>query len=140
MIQTERSVFGCTIIELPKVYNQAGSITSLSGNIHIPFEIKRTYYLYDIPGGEVRGGHAHQELEQLVIAASGSFDVMLDDGVNRKIVNLNRPYIGLFIHRMIWREISDFSAGAICLVLASLEYDKGDYFRDYQEFLKAKLM
>ena len=124
------TIYDCVIRELPKIHNRAGNITPISSSVHIPFDIKRVYYLYDIPGGEYRGGHAHKSLQQLVIACSGSFDVLLDDGVNRKIVNLNRPYYGLYITPCIWREILNFSSGAICLVLASTVYDEDDYIRE----------
>ncbi len=132
---TKATVFDCNIIHLPKIYNPAGSITPVQNNIDIPFAIKRVYYLYDIPGGEDRGAHAHKNLQQLVIAASGSFDIMIDDGRNKKTVSLNRPYMGLYIQPYIWRDISNFSSGAITLVLASRHYDAGDYIREYDEFL-----
>ena len=130
------TVFDCNIIHLPKIYRPAGSITAVQNNIEVPFAIKRIYYLYDIPGGESRGAHAHQNLEQLVIAASGSFDITIDDGRNKKTVSLNRPYMGLHIKPYIWRDISNFSSGAITVVLASQLYDAKDYIRDYEEFLK----
>ncbi|MCW3115334.1 MAG: WxcM-like protein [Segetibacter sp.] len=132
------TVFDCNIIHLPKIYNPAGSITPVQNNIDIPFAIKRVYYLYDIPGGEDRGAHAHKNLHQLVIAASGSFDIMIDDGRNKKTVSLNRPYMGLYIRPYIWRDISNFSSGAITLVLASRPYDASDYIRDYTEFLELR--
>lgn len=132
------SVYDCVILPLNKIHNRAGNITIVEGNKNIPFEIKRLYYLYDIPGGEDRGGHAHKELHQLIIAASGSFDVLLDDGTNKKIVTLNRPDYGLMIVPGIWRELMEFSSGAICLVLASQIYIGTDYIRVYNEFLKYK--
>lgn len=128
------SVYDCVILPLNKIHNRAGNITIVEGNNNVPFEIKRLYYLYDIPGGEDRGGHAHKELRQLIIAASGSFDVLLDDGTNKKIVTLNRPDYGLMIVPGIWRELMEFSSGAICLVLASEKYDEQDYIRDYESF------
>jgi hypothetical protein len=128
------SVYDCCIIELNKVHNRSGNITVIEGNNDIPFGVERIYYLYDVPGGAERGGHAHKDLQQLIVAASGCFDVLLDDGKNRKVVELNRPYYGLYIVPGIWREIINFSSGAICLVLASHKYDKEDYIRDYNQF------
>jgi hypothetical protein len=128
------SVFDCNIIELPRIHNRAGNITVAENHVHIPFDVKRIYYLYDIPGGESRAAHGHKELEQLIIAASGSFDITIDDGVNKKTVQLNRPYMGLHVKPGIWRNISNFSSGAICLVLASMLYTEEDYLRDYDEF------
>jgi len=133
-----KTVFDCSVIDISKVHNEAGNITVVENEINIPFNIKRVYYLYDIPGGEARGGHAHYELEQYVIAASGSFDVILDDGKNRKIVTLNRPNLALHIVPGLWRELDNFSSGSICLVLASQIYDENDYIRDYKEFLEFK--
>ncbi len=125
------------IIDLPIVKEPRGNLTFIEGHRHIPFMIKRAYYLYDVPAGAVRGGHAHKALDQFVIAASGSFTVILDDGTKRKKYFLNRPHYGLYIPRMIWREIDDFSSGSICVVLASEEYDENDYFRDYNDFTAA---
>lgn len=132
------TVFDCSIIDISKVHNEAGNITVIENGINIPFDVKRVYYLYDIPGGEARGGHAHYELEQYIIAASGSFDVILDDGKNRKIVTLNRPSLALHIVPGLWRELDNFSSGSISLVLASHEYDEADYIRKYSEFIKNK--
>lgn len=129
-----KGISNCCIIELPKIHNEAGNITVVENQMIIPFHIKRVYYLYDIPGGAARGGHAHKKLKQLVVAASGSFNILLDDGFQKKTVFLNRPNVGLFISPGVWRELQDFSSGAICLVLASLEYDEGDYIRDYNLF------
>jgi hypothetical protein len=124
------------IITLPKISDPRGNLTFVEENRHVPFEIKRVYYLYDIPGGEGRGGHAHYELEQLIIAASGSFDVILDDGYVRHRFHLNRSYFGLYVPKMIWREMDNFSSASVCLVLASNFYDELDYIRDYGEFIK----
>lgn len=132
------SVYDCVILPLSKIHNRAGNITIVEGGSNLPFEIKRVYYLYDIPGGEGRGGHAHKELRQLIVAASGSFDVLLDDGVNKKVVTLNRPDYGLMVVPGIWRELMEFSSGAICLVLASEVFDNEDYIRDYNHFVNQK--
>lgn len=126
----------CKLIELPKVADQRGNLTFIEEDRHIPFLIKRVYYLYDVPGGETRGGHAHKQLHQFIIAASGSFDVILDDGFERKKFYLNRSYYGLYIPPMIWRELNNFSSGSICFVLASELYDEEDYIRDYETFKK----
>ena len=134
----ENSVYNCNVIELPKLHNPAGNITVIENQIQVPFEVKRIYYLYDIPGGETRGGHAHYELRQLIVAASGSFDILVDDGKNKKTINLNRPNYGLLIIPGIWRELINFSSGAICLVLASHIYDEKDYIRDYDTFITYK--
>ena len=128
------SIYDCVILPLSKIHNRAGNITIVEGEKNVPFDIRRVYYLYDIPGGEGRGGHAHRELKQLIIAASGSFDVLLDDGINKKVVTLNRPYYGLLVVPGIWRELLEFSSGAICLVLASEIYSAEDYLRKYDEF------
>jgi len=128
------SVFDCSIIHFPKIHNRAGNITPLQNGIEVPFDVKRIYYLYDIPGGESRGAHAHRQLQQLIVAASGSFDVTIDDGTNKKTIHLNRPYYGLHLLPGMWRDLSNFSSGAICLVLASHEYDVHDYIRDYDQF------
>lgn len=127
------------LINLPKIQSRSGNITPVQNSIEIPFDIKRIYYLYDIPGGESRGAHGHKQLEQIVIAASGSFDITISDGVNEKTFSLNRPYIGLNIKPGLWRDLSNFSSGAICLVMASEPYNEADYIRDYDEFIKFKL-
>lgn len=132
------SVFDCSIIEFPKIHNRAGNITPINNDVEIPFAIRRIYYLYDVPGGEDRGAHAHKKLEQVIIAASGSFDITIDDGINKKTVHLNRPYYGLHLYEGMWRYISNFSSGSICLVLASALYEADDYIRDYQEFKNFK--
>jgi dTDP-4-dehydrorhamnose 3,5-epimerase-like enzyme len=127
----------CHIINLPKIADPRGNLTFIEGGRHIPFEIQRVYYLYDTPGGAERGGHAHKNLHQLIIAMSGSFDVILNDGREKKRFHLNRSYYGLYVCPMIWRELDNFSSGSVCMVLASNFYDESDYFRDFQEFLKA---
>jgi len=127
----------CKKIELPKISDPRGNLTFIEGGHHVPFEIKRVYYLYDVPGGATRAGHSHKSLEQFMIAMSGSFDVELDDGRARKKYHLNRSNYGLYIPRMIWREIDNFSSGSVCMVLASDLFDERDYYRDYQEFLLA---
>jgi hypothetical protein len=132
----KKSVYDCVILPLSKIHNRAGNITIVEGQKNVPFAVRRIYYLYDIPGGEDRGGHAHKELYQLIVAASGSFNVMLDDGENKKIVMLNRPDYGLMVVPGIWRELFEFSSGAICLVLASQKYDNEDYIRQYDDFVQ----
>ena len=124
----------CQMIGLPRINDPRGNLTFVESGRHVPFEIKRVYYLYDVPGGAERGGHAHKNLRQLIVAMSGSFDVHLDDGRAKKVVHLNRSYNGLFVCPMTWREISNFSSGAVCLVLASNFYDDDDYYRDYAQF------
>ncbi|WCJ59695.1 FdtA/QdtA family cupin domain-containing protein [Fontisphaera persica] len=131
------SLARCRIIELPKIADPRGNLTFIEGQRHVPFEIRRVFYLYDVPGGAERGGHAHRELEQLIIAMSGSFDVILDDGRENKRFHLNRSYYGLYLCPMIWGELDNFSSGSVCLVLASNYYDPDDYYRDYQEYLAA---
>ncbi len=133
------TVFDCHIIQLSRIENATGNVISVSSYQDIPFDIKRVYYLYDIPGGESRGGHAHKRLEQLIVAASGSFDVVLDDGKNKKNINLNLPNYGLFIRPGIWRELVNFSSGAVVIAIASTIYDEDDYIRDYQEFIRYKI-
>lgn len=123
------------ILTLPKISDPRGSLSFLEGNIHVPFEIRRVYYLYDVPAGEERGGHAHFNLQQLIIGISGSFDVLLDSGKDRVSFTCNRPFKGLLMKSLIWRELANFSAGAVCLVLASMAYDESDYIRDYPTFL-----
>ena len=129
------SIQDCKVIELPKIMDPRGNLTFIEGGVQIPFDIQRVYYLYDVPGGAERGGHAHKNLFQLVIAMSGSFDVLLDDGINKTSIHLNRSYNGLYICPMIWREINNFSSGSVCMVLASNKYDEEDYYRNYSDFL-----
>jgi len=125
----------CKIIDLPKVTDARGNLTFVEGGSQIPFDIQRVYYLYDVPGGAQRGGHAHKALHQLIIAMSGSFDVLLDDGVKKKRIHMNRSYNGLYVCPMIWRELDNFSSGSVLMVLASNKYDENDYYRDYEKFL-----
>jgi len=125
------------MVELPKISDPRGNLTFIEGGNHVPFNIKRVYYLYDVPGGAERGGHAHKELSQLIIAMSGSFDVLIDDGKEKQRFHLNRSYQGLYICPMIWRELDNFSSGSVCMVLASNYYDESDYYRDYKTFLAA---
>lgn len=127
----------CRFIDMPIINDPRGNLTFVEGGRHIPFDIRRVYYLYDVPGGAHRGGHAHKNLHQLVIAMSGSFDVVLDDGERTRRYHLNRSYYGLYIAPMMWREMDNFSSGSVCLVLASDYYDEADYFRDHQQFLAA---
>jgi len=134
----DSNIYNCNVFTLPKIHNRSGNITALNNSIDLPFDVQRVYYLYDIPGGELRGGHAHKELQQLIVAVSGSFDITLDDGLNKKTVSLNRSYYGLHVMPGIWRELSNFSSGAICLVLASHKYDESDYIRDYSQFINWK--
>jgi hypothetical protein len=129
------NIENCRIIQIPKISDPRGNLSVIEDASVLPFEIKRVYYLYDIPAGESRGGHAHKKLEQLIIPISGSFDVKINDGIQGKVVTLNRPYMGLYICPYIWRDIDNFSSGSVCLVLASQSYDESDYFRNYEEFL-----
>lgn len=132
------SLYDCSIMQFKKIKNRAGNITSIENNVDIPFSVKRIYYLYDVPSGETRGGHAHKDLEQVVFAVSGSFDITIDDGRTKKTVQLNRPDFGLYLPPGIWRDISNFSSGAVCLVLASEKFQEADYIRDYNNFLSAR--
>jgi hypothetical protein len=128
----------CRLVKLPRIHNRAGNITVINQGAELPFSPERSYYLYDVPGGESRGGHAHKSLQQYLVAGSGSFDVVLSDGKQRKKINLNRPDTALHIVPGIWREIENFSSGSICLVIASEKYDESDYIRNYKEFLATK--
>jgi len=134
----KNTIDNCGIVSLPKIHNRAGNITSVEKQIHAPFEVKRVYYLYDVPGGAERGGHAHKQLQQFIVSVSGAFDVLLDDGANKKVIHLDRPNVGLHIASGIWRELQNFSSGAICLVLASHSYDENDYIREYTDFISMK--
>ena len=134
----EGSGAGCTVVDLPRITDPRGNLTSLEGGAQVPFDIARVYYLYDVPGGESRGGHAHRELQQLIVAAAGSFDVVVDDGTETARFHLNRSYHGLYVPRLTWRELGNFSSGSVCLVLASQVYSEDDYYRDYDKFLTAR--
>ena len=131
------SIKNCRVIDLQKINDAKGNLTFIEGNRHLPFAIKRVYYVYDVPGGAQRGGHAHKKLHQFIIAASGSFDVILDDGEDKERFHLNRSYYGLYIGTMVWRELDNFSTGSVCLVLASEYFEESDYFRDYNEYISA---
>ena len=128
----------CRLISLPRIHDPRGNLTFIEGGAHVDFAIQRVYYLYDVPGGSERGGHAHKALRQLIIAMSGSFDVLLDDGTDKRRFHLNRSYVGLYVCPMIWRELDNFSSGSVCMVLASNRYDEEDYYRDYDTFLRAR--
>ena len=132
------SLDGCRIVDFPKISDPRGNLTFVEGGRHIPFDIQRVYYLYDVPGGAERGGHAHKGLQQLIVAMSGSFDVVLDDGRQKRRIHLNRSYTGLYVCPMIWRELDNFSSGSVCMVLASNRYDEDDYYRDYGQYLAAQ--
>ncbi len=134
----DTSIYDCNVIPLNKIHNRSGNITIVEGQTNVPFDVKRVYYLYDIPSGAVRGGHAHKKLYQLIIAASGSFNILLDDRNNKKIVTLNKPDVGLLVVPGIWRELIEFSSGSICLVLASEIYIEEDYIRDFNIFKSYK--
>lgn len=127
----------CRIIELPKITDPRGNLTFIEANRHIPFEIRRVFYLYDVPGGADRGAHAHKALHQFIVAMSGSFDVVLDDGSEKKRFHLNRAYYGLYLCPMVWSYLDNFSSGAVCMVLASDFYDESDYYRDYGAYRAA---
>lgn len=132
------TIENCKIINLPKIQDPRGNLTFIEAGNHVPFDIQRVYYLYDVPGGAERGGHAHKALHQLIIAMSGSFDVVLDDGTKKWRVHLNRSYSGLYVCPMMWRELDNFSSGSVCMVLASNHYDESDYYRNYAEFMQAR--
>src|SRR5215213_1147106 len=127
----------CRILELPRITDPRGNLTFIEGGRHVGFDIRRVYYLYDVPGGATRAGHGHRRLHQLMIAMSGSFDVHLDDGRGKRTFHLDRSYYGLYICPMIWRDIDNFSSGSVCMVLASDFFDESDYYREYADFLEA---
>ncbi|POY34901.1 hypothetical protein C3K47_17500 [Solitalea longa] len=136
ILEKTPTVFDCSMITLPKIKNRSGNITPIHNNIEIPFDVKRVFYLYDIPGGESRGAHAHKECHQFLIAASGSFEVLANDGHTQRLFQLKQPYMGLHIPPGIWASEINFSSGSICLVFASHTYDPSDYVRDYNEYLQ----
>lgn len=138
MESRKRRVHDASMIQLPRIHANNGSISAVNNEIEIPFKTKRVYYLYDIPGGSERGGHGHKDLQQLIISICGSFEIILDDGVVKRSIVLNQPNEGIYLPSGLWRELVNFSSGAICLVLASDSYSEDDYFRDYEEFLKYK--
>ena len=131
------SLDDCRTIPLPKIPDERGNLSFIEVGRPVPFIIQRTYWIYDVPGGEVRGGHAYKELQEFFIALSGSFDVVLDDGKERRVVSLNRSYFGLYVPNMIWRHLENFATNSVCLILASLPYSKEDYIRDYESYLEA---
>lgn len=131
------SIKDCRRIDLPKIQDHRGNLTFIEAGRHAPFEFRRVYYLYDVPGGAARAAHGHKALHQLMIAMSGSFDVTLDDGFEKKTFHLNRSYFGLYIPPMIWRDLDNFSSGAVCMVLASDYFDEADYYRNYDDFIRA---
>jgi hypothetical protein len=128
----------CRVLPLPKIHLPQGNVTPVHAGREVPFDIARVFYLYDVPGGESRGGHAHRQLQQFIVSVMGAFDVMIDDGKTRRTVTLNRAYQGLYVPRMIWAELVGFSSGGVSLVLASLPYDESDYLRDYDDFIREK--
>jgi hypothetical protein len=132
------SLDNCKIIQLPRIQDPRGNLTFIENKKQIPFDIQRVYYLYDVPGGAERGGHAHKNLHQLIIAMAGSFDIVLDDGKDKKRIHLNRSYMGLYVGPMIWRELDNFSSGSVCMVLASIKFEEDDYYRDYAEFMRVR--
>jgi len=132
------TVFDCSVISLPINHRLNGNLTSVTNGIEVPFDIKRVYYLYDIPGGFNRGGHGHKDLQQLIVALSGSFDLIVDDGSVKRTFHLSRPNVGVYMPAGLWRELDNFSSGSICFVLASHKYDENDYFRDYEKFVEWK--
>jgi dTDP-4-dehydrorhamnose 3,5-epimerase-like enzyme len=131
------SIKDCSLIDLPRVNDPRGNLTFIEGGRHVPFDLKRIFYLYDVPGGAMRAGHALKRCHQFIVATSGSFDVILDDGAERKRFQLNRSYYGLYVPPLVWREIDNFSSNSVCVVLASETYDESDYYRDYEDFLSA---
>ncbi len=131
-------ISSCQLIDLPKIADPRGNLTFLEGSVHLPFDVKRVFYLYDVPTGASRGAHAHKKLEQFLICLSGSYDVEIDDGISKEVIHLNRPWKGLYIPPMIWAAETNFDPGSICLVLTSSLFDEADYYRNYDDFIKAK--
>jgi WxcM-like, C-terminal len=139
MMNRYPTVDDCITIQLPKIPDVRGNLSYIEGSTHIPFPIRRLYWIYDVPGGDTRGGHAYRELQEVIIALSGSFDVYLSDGENRRTVTLNRSYYGVYVPRMMWRQLGNFSTNAVCLILASGPYDESDYIRKFDEFQQARV-
>ena len=131
-------VLGCRIVQLPRIEDARGNLSFIEGNLHIPFPIQRVYWVYDVPGGAARDGHAYRTLEEFIIAASGSFDVAIDDGRHEQVVQLNRSYVGIYIPPGVWRTLENFSSNSVALILASQTYSEGDYVRDYPEFMRSR--
>lgn len=128
----------CRIIELPRINDPRGNLTFIEGNNHIPFLIRRSYWIYDVPGGEIRGGHSYRNLQEVIIAVSGSFDVVVENGGQKQVFSLNRSYFGLYVPSMVWRDLENFSTNSLCLILASDVYDEADYIRDFNEYSDLK--
>lgn len=137
-VDPAKIIAGCRIITLPKIADIRGNLSFVEGERHIPFVIRRAYWIYDVPGGALRGGHAYYKLEEFIIAASGAFDVMVDNGSERQVVQLNRSYFGLYVPSMVWRQIENFSSNSVTLILGSLPYSEADYLRDYETFARLR--
>jgi hypothetical protein len=137
-VQAFPAIDDCLTMNVPKIPDVRGNLTYIESAVHLPFSIRRVYWIYDVPGGEVRGGHAYRELQEFMVALSGSFDVHISDGDSRRVVTLNRSYYGLYVPRMIWRQLVNFSTNAVCLIVASLPFDEGDYIRRYDDFVAAR--
>jgi len=137
-VQALPTIEDCLEMNVPKIPDVRGNLTYIESAVHVPFSIRRVYWIYDVPGGEVRGGHAYRELQEFMVALSGSFDAHISDGTSRRVITLNRSYYGLYVPRMIWRQLVNFSTNAVCLIVASLPFDEGDYIRRYDDFVAAR--